>query len=398
MIIPDKESLFQPGQPVSPDRFKGREDIIENVLKYFPSIVSGNPQHFFITGKRGMGKTSLANVISDISKNEFSMVTAHIMNEGVHDIEEVIIQIIERILNSIRSEKWSKKIFDYLKDNIETVGIGGLNIKFKPSDAELKNIKDNFAFYLNDLVNTFKDKDGIFIVIDDINGLSDTPEFANWYKSFVDTMATSIDFMPIGIMLTGYPEKFIKLYKQNPSLNRIFHTHELEGLSNTEIINFYKDIFTLNKIDFDDSALVTMANFTSSMPTMMQEIGDATFWRDSDNYIDNNDALEGVIEAGNRIGLKYLQPLIDNKIRSENYLSLFKKIGQKLAPSPNSTFTKKEFLDELNESESKVFNDFISRAKKLGIIELASSKKQGEYQFTNQLYPIYFLIQTIKEN
>ncbi len=46
MIIPDKESLFQPGQPVSPDRFKGREDIIENVLKYFPSIVSGNPQHF----------------------------------------------------------------------------------------------------------------------------------------------------------------------------------------------------------------------------------------------------------------------------------------------------------------------------------------------------------------
>ena len=66
-----------------------------------------------------MGKTSLANVISDISKNEFSMVTAHIMNEGVHDIEEVIIQIIERILNSIRSEKWSKKIFDYLKDNIE---------------------------------------------------------------------------------------------------------------------------------------------------------------------------------------------------------------------------------------------------------------------------------------
>ena len=119
MIIPDKESLFQPGQPVSPDRFKGREDIIENVLKYFPSIVSGNPQHFFITGKRGMGKTSLANVISDISKNEFSMVTAHIMNDGVHDIEELIIQIIERILNSIRSEKWSKKIFDYLQDNIE---------------------------------------------------------------------------------------------------------------------------------------------------------------------------------------------------------------------------------------------------------------------------------------
>ena len=65
MNISEKESLFQPGQPVSPDRFKGREDVIQNILRYFPSVKSGNPQHFFITGKRGMGKTSLANYISD---------------------------------------------------------------------------------------------------------------------------------------------------------------------------------------------------------------------------------------------------------------------------------------------------------------------------------------------
>ena len=74
-----------------------------------------------------------------------------------------------------------------------------------------------------DLVNQFKDNDGLFIIIDDINGLSDTPEFANWYKSFADTMATSIDKAPIGMMLTGYPEKFNKLYEHNQSITRIFH-------------------------------------------------------------------------------------------------------------------------------------------------------------------------------
>lgn len=79
-------------------------------------------------------------------------------------------------------------------------------------------------------------------------------------------------------------------------------------------------------------------------------------------------------------------------------MSLFKKIGKKLAASPNTTFTKNEFEDVLNESESNVFKDFITRSRKLGIIELASSKKQGEYQFTNQLYPIYFLIQSVLEN
>jgi len=190
MNISEKESLFQPGQPVSPDRFKGREDVIQNILRYFPSVKSGNPQHFFITGKRGMGKTSLANYISDLARNNYSMVTAHIMNDGVHDIDELVVQIIERILNNIRSEKWSEKIFELIGNHIESVGFKGVNIKFKPQEAELKNIKDNLAFYLADLVNDFKDKDGLFIVIDDINGLSETPEFANWYKSFADTLAT----------------------------------------------------------------------------------------------------------------------------------------------------------------------------------------------------------------
>ena len=197
MNIFDKESLFQPGQPASPDRFKGREDIIEDILKYFPSVKSGNPQHFFITGKRGMGKTSLANNISGFAKNNYSMVTAHIMNDGVHDIYELVVQIIESVLNAIRPEKWSDKIFKRISKYIESAGFGGFNIKFKPPEDELRSIKDNLAFYLTGLVDNFKDKDGLFIVIDDINGLSQTPEFANWYKSFADTLATSIDDAPI---------------------------------------------------------------------------------------------------------------------------------------------------------------------------------------------------------
>ena len=397
MQIETKESLFQPGQPVSADRFKGREESINEILKYFPSIRNGNPQHFFITGKRGMGKTSLANFISDFASKNYSIVTAHVMNDGVHTIDELVCQIIEMILNSINSEKWSDKIFGFLEDHIEFVGFGGLNIKFKPSGNELRNIKDNFAFYLADLVSNFKDKDGLFIIIDDINGLSETPDFANWYKSFTDTLATSVGNASIGIMLTGYPEKFIRLYNHNPSFNRIFHVHELTRLSDDEIKEFYTDIFSIYKMNVDPLALEMMTKYSSGMPTMMQEIGDAVFWQDNDGEIDKNDAVLGVIEAGNRIGLKYLQPVLDQNIRSENYLSLFKKIGKELAAMPNATFTKQTFSDVLNESESKVFKDFISRAKKLGIIELASSKKQGEYQFTNQLYPMYFMIQTVKD-
>ena len=41
-----------------------------------------------------------------------------------------------------------------------------------------------------------------------------------------------------------------------------------------------------------------------------------------------------MIEAGNRIGLKYLQPVLNQNISSETYLSLFKKIGKELIASP----------------------------------------------------------------
>ena len=198
-------------------------------------------------------------------------------------------------------------------------------------------------------------------------------------------------------MLTGYPEKYNRLYEQNPSVNRIFHVHELKALSDKDIELFYEDIFSFYNISINDDALEEMILYSSGMPTMMQEIGDATFWINTDDCIDIDDAFRGIIEAGQRIGLKYLQPLLDKKIRSAEYLSLFKKIGKQLVISPDSPFTKKEFENILDESEFQVFNGFIRRAKDLGIIELAGSKKRGEYQFTNHLFPIYFFILTINE-
>ena len=76
-------------------------------------------------------------------------------------------------------------------------------------------------------------------------------------------------------MLTGYPEKFKRLYDHNPSVNRIFHTHELKELSDEDIKNFYTNIFSSYDMDVSSEALASMTEYSSGMPTMMQEIGDA---------------------------------------------------------------------------------------------------------------------------
>ncbi len=56
------------------------------------------------------------------------------------------------------------------------------------------------------------------------NQLTKTPEFANWYKSFADTLATSVENASIGIIFIGTLKDFNRIYKYNPSVTRIFHT------------------------------------------------------------------------------------------------------------------------------------------------------------------------------
>ena len=389
MNISYKESYFEPEQPVSVDRFKGRENVIHEIIKYFPSIQSGNPQHFFISGYKGMGKSSLAHMIANIAETDYSMVTAHILNDGVHTIDELIIQIIERILNAIKSEKWADNIFNFFEDRIESVGLGGLNIKFKPHDDELKNIKDNFAFYLSDLISNFKDKDGIFIIIDDINGLTQTPDFANWYKSFADTLFTSVDNAPIAIMLTGFPEKLMKLHKHNSSVNRIFHTHELGSLNDNEIENFYENIFSMSNMNINTNALDVMIKYSFGMPAMMQEIGNTIFWQKNDEYINENDAYNGIYNTCKRVKEKYLNPIIDEY--NKDYDVLIKKIGGVVSPSLHSTFLKEDMINTIDEDMIPLFEEFFSNALESNVIKSAVFKK-NRYQFTNQLYSIFFHI------
>lgn len=396
----DKISPFQPEEPVFPENFEGRKEIIEKYLPYLNQSVNGRSQHFFVTGKRGMGKTSLASYFKEIAERKCKMVGIHILNDGVHDVDSLIQQIIERLLNEIEKESWSNKIVEKFKDNVESVGIWGTNIKFRPKNNIITHIKDNFSFFLADIIMQFEDKKGLFIIIDDINGLSNTPKFANWYKSFADTLSTEFkDGVPITMMLSGYPEILEVLYSHNPSFTRIFKHIEVEKLDNVEINEFFTKLFKKNNISISQEAMELMVHFSSGLPNMMQEIGDGVFWINDDDLISKDDALKGIIRAGNEIGIKYLKPALDSSIRSDKYLDIFNKLGEDFLNQElekNYSFKKKDFASKLNIKEEKVFSDFLIRARDLKIIEFSGAKKSGHYKFTNNLYPIYFAIQSIR--
>ncbi len=383
------ESPFDPGHPVSPEKFKGRQDDVAKILRYIPKIINqGRPEHFFITGKRGMGKTSFVDYISKIVEENFQMIPIYINNDGKHEINDLIQLLLEEIFSQLHKETWGKKIIETFVDNVSEIKVPGVGISLKNKPELIKNVKKDFSKFIINISESLKDKKGLFIIIDDINGLSDTPDFANWYKSLSDTIDFSHKKIPISFTLVSYPANFDKLSQQNQSFARIFHLIEIDHLNNNDIEEFFQETFEENNIKIkDEKSIKQMTYYSWGMPLIMQQIGDGVFWNIQNNEITEKTTLNGILDAAIELGNKQIRQKL-NRIKSKYYENILLKIGE----NKSITFKKSEIKKILNKNEQRVFDDFLIRMKELNIIIPANNKGIGEYTFENRLYFVYFLI------
>ena len=103
------DSPFEPGKPVSPDNFKGRIKDCKKIIRSIPKVIrTGTPEHFFITGKRGMGKTSFAKYVSCVAEDNFNMIPIHLNNGGGTTVDELIQKLLEALLMNLIKITWEK--------------------------------------------------------------------------------------------------------------------------------------------------------------------------------------------------------------------------------------------------------------------------------------------------
>jgi hypothetical protein len=228
-------------------------------------------------------------------------------------------------------------------------------------------------------------KKGLFLALDDINGLAEKMEFANWYKSFADEVATHYRDFPVFIMLIGLPQRRDVLSKLQPSLMRIFRPVDIEKLSDKEVEDFLSKAFQQAGMKVGSEAMKPMVHYSSGLPLLMHEIGDAIFWIDTDGIIDKEDAVQGIITAAGKVGEKYLDPKVYRAIRSQRYRSILRKLTE---VHISRTFEKKDVEAKLNESEKRVFHNFLRKIRELGVIEPDMEKGRGSYRFVNEIYPL----------
>ena len=396
LLIDDfPDTPFEPGRPVSPSNFKGRRNDCIKIIRYLPTLIkNGRPEHFFITGKRGMGKTSFVQFVSSIAEDNFQMIPIHVNNNDSTSVEELILELIKKLSEEFNKGYWGKSFVDGYLKRINEIKLGNLGISFEDNKDLIIDIKNNFSKLLIEICENFENK-GIFFVIDDINGLFNNLEFTNWYKSLFESIQFNQYHIPAVFVLVSYPNEFDNLCLINESFSRIFRLIEIDNLENDDIEDFYRFSFENLGYKFnDDESLNAMIHYSWGMPLIMQQIGESVLWNIQNDFLITKDiAINGIIDASIELGNKQIKSKL-RKIRSDYY----EDILIKLAKHGLMEFKKSDVLEFLNDNEKKVFNGFLQRLKELNIIESIGRENSGEYAFVNRLYFAYFLIKTINND
>ncbi len=382
-------SPFTPGIPVPLEFFIGRNEEIQRIISSIKKSIEINTvERLFVMGERGIGKSSICNFARSVAEKDFDILGLHVFLGGTDNLEEMVRRIFEKLLRESTNKPWYEKVKQFLGNHIKQLDIFGLTVEFSASKQELTKAVNDFIPALRNLLKQLSPgKKGILLILDDFNGLASSEQFANWLKSFVDEIATSLEPIPLTIVLVGLPERRKQLIDTQPSLDRVFDLIEIKRFDEQETREFFKRAFSRVNVSISKEALDWLWDYSKGYPVFMHELGDAVFKVDEDNNIDEEDTLNGIIKGAKIIGIKYVEPKVLDAIRSEKYQHILKKISQE--PFEHR-FIRRDVVSKLNTEEARVFDNFLRRMEDLGVIGKDKERGPGSYEFTNELYYLFF--------
>lgn len=385
----DISSPFTPGLPVSPEFFVGRLNEVMQLKAKVEAVANGRLEVAFLVGERGIGKSSLASFVRLLAEREQHILGLHTFLGGVTSLEEMVRRVFDRLLKESVGTSWHEKIKRFFGNYIREVGLFGITVEFGAPTQELKRMVHDFCPALRNLVERLSDeKRGIFLVLDDINGLAASHDFANWLESLVDEIATSRKPLPLCLLLVGLEERRQALIERQPSLARVFQLIDIRPWTSEETRTFYKTAFSRVGMEVEDSALAILDRFVGGLPVLAHEVGDAVFKVDQDGRITVDDALGGAVAAADIVGRKHLEPQVFQAIRSTRYRTILRKLAQE---EPfQIRFQRSDVLKGLSKEERQVFDNFLRRMSQLGVIVRDLERGAGAYRFSNLLHYLYF--------
>ena len=385
-------SPFYPDQPVPFELFSGRRNEIEHILRRGVGQVElGKPVTVFLEGDYGIGKTSLAKFTQYVAEREHGLLGIYATLAGVKTLDDVGVSILQATISAgafdIRLQETIRNALSAYISEINVFGLLKLNTAALKKDAP--NVTGGLLPFLKATLSHVKDKGikGLFLVLDEINGVASNEDFAHFLKATVDRNAarsTDEPAIPLLIMVCGVAERRKQLIKCHEPVARIFDVVNISRLSNEDVREFFVKSFDQARMTVKDKALDMLTDYSAGLPKVMHLLGEEAYWQDSDRIIDEIDAAEAVILAAEEFGKKYVDQQLFASLRSKDYLSILNKIAKK---DLEISFTRGEILQQLTETEKGKLDNLLQRMKTLKVIK--SGPIQGEFIFYSTMARVY---------
>ncbi len=388
-----EDSPFTPNQPVSADFFTGREAQVHEIIAVVRKAAARNLQIAWITGERGIGKSSIASFVGGVAERDYAAMVAHVHLGGVANLQEMVKQSYLGLLKDNQRKAWGGKLLAIFGERVKKVGFLGFDIELNFSNHELSVTAQNFAQSLNDVIErSGTDRKVLVLILDDINGLANDPQFAHWLKSMVDSVATSQTKIPVCLLFVGLEERLNAMRKNNPSVIRSFNEIvEIKPWEKSESINFFKSAFGKKGVQLPDESINLLADFSGGIPTIAHEIGDHV-WRVVENgAVEEGHIAVGIRNAAYSIGQRFIEKEVVQALGSKNYKSILKKIGSAPAQKIDTTFSKEDLLSlkTFTDAEKKSLGNFLRRMINVGgIIPV----ERGVYRFPTEMHRFYLFL------
>lgn len=389
------KSPFYPGQPVPVELFVGRTAQLERMLtRGAAQVAAGKPVAMFIQGEYGIGKSSIAGFLQFLGAKDYNLHAIYAPLGGAETIDDVAARVLEATIRSGAFDPTrNERIRNWLSKYIGEQSLFGVTIHAEALRRDAPSIASGMLPFLAEVYARLKDTGtkGVFLVLDEINGITGNPQFAHFIKGIVDTNALAKEPLPLFLLLCGVEERRREMIAHHQPVDRIFDVIEIEAMSEEEMREFFQKAFASVLMTVDEEAMGIMCKYSAGFPKIMHLVGDAAFWIDRDGKVDRNDALQAVLTAAEEVGKKYVDQQVYKALRSQDYHSILVKIAR-MGPDA-MTFKKSDVATGLTESEKKKFNNFLQKMKALKV--LRSGDLPGEYVFNMRMVRLYIWLQSL---
>ena len=392
-----ENSPFTPNQPVNAEFFTGRQEQIVQLLSMVRKAKRRRLQIGWISGERGIGKSSLAAMVGTLAERKEGALSAHLHLGGARELKHLVQATYLQLLKDNQSKSWGERLRTVFADRVESVGLFGINIKLKLEEEDFAEAIHNFPEVLSSLLERAGgDREVLLLILDDINGLADNREFADWLKSMVDAAAIRGTVAPVCLIFVGLEDRFRRMKVHNPSVARVFHPLiDMAPWTQSESKAFFRSAFEKVGCRIGDDDIALLANCSDGLPVMAHQIGQSVLEVAENGEVSRGDILQGVFHAAESIGRRFLNKEVIQALRSEKYRSILRKIADVPMSRIEWEFSRKQLhsLPTLTSEEKKGLDNFVHRMGKLGAIVPSPGGQRGVYRFATSIHRIYFMLE-----